>query len=112
AYAIKPVLVFRRVIFRTAAGSKTLALDRGAHGNDSIQGHGYIKEHPSLVIERLSEEHGVVPLHKEMDISLNDVWTVIPNHTCVVANLFDTYTLHRDGTLIGTWPVDARGKLT
>lgn len=94
------------------AGSKTLALDRGAHGNDSIQGHGYIKEHPSLVIERLSEEHGVVPLHKEMDISLNDVWTVIPNHTCVVANLFDTYTLHRDGTLIGTWPVDARGKLT
>src|SRR5699024_11181033 len=65
------------------AGSKTLALDRGAHGNDSIQEHGYIKEHPSLVIERLSEEHGVVPLHKEMDISLNDVWTVIPNHTCV-----------------------------
>src|SRR5699024_7307685 len=28
------------------AGSKTLALDRGAHGNDSIQGHGYIKEYP------------------------------------------------------------------
>src|SRR5699024_6479080 len=38
-------------------GSKTLAMDKGAHGNDSIQGHGLILEHPELVIGSLSEEH-------------------------------------------------------
>lgn len=94
------------------AGSKTLALDRGAHGNDSIKGHGYILEHPELVIERLSEEHGVIPLNSETTLQLNDVITIIPNHACVVANLFDTYTLHRDGEVLGSWPVDARGRLT
>lgn len=94
------------------AGSKTLALDRGAHGNDSIKGHGYILEHPELVIERLSEEHGVIPLRGETTLQLNDVITIIPNHACVVANLFDAYTLHRDGKIVGSWPVDARGRLT
>lgn len=94
------------------AGSKTLALDRGAHGNDSIKGHGYIVEHPEFVIERLSEEHGVIPLKGQTTLALNDVMTIIPNHACVVANLFDVYTLHRDGQVVGTWPVDARGRLT
>lgn len=94
------------------AGSKTLALDRGAHGNDSIQGHGYVIEDPSLIIEKLSEEHGIIPLQGETDLQLNDIITIIPNHACVVANLFDAYNLHRNGKVIDKWPVDARGQLT
>lgn len=93
------------------AGSKTLALDQGAHGNASISGHGYVKEHPEFVIARLSEEHGVIPLEGEVDIALNDRLTVIPNHACVVANLFDSYLVQRDGKIIDEWKVDARGKL-
>lgn len=93
------------------AGSKTLALDQGAHGNASISGHGRIKEHPELVIERLSEEHGVIPTNSEVDVNLNDLLTIIPNHACVVANLFDTYIVHRNGKVIGEWKVDARGQV-
>lgn len=93
------------------AGSKTLALDKGAHGNDSIAGHGFIKEYPELVIERLSEEHGVIPTTTKQDIKIGERLTIIPNHACVVANLFDTYLLHEQGKVINQWPVSARGRL-
>ena len=93
------------------AGSKTLALDQGAHGNASITGHGHVKGHPDFVIARLSEEHGVIPLDGEVDVKLNDRLEIIPNHACVVANLFDSYAVHRDGKVVAEWKVDARGRL-
>lgn len=93
------------------AGSKTLALDQGAHGNASIAGHGYVKEHPEFVIARLSEEHGVIPVEGTVDVKLNDRLTIIPNHACVVANLFETYLVHQNGKVIDEWKVDARGRL-
>jgi|SRR5690625_2938598 len=93
------------------AGSKTLALDQGAHGNASIAGHGFVKEHPEFVIERLSEEHGVIPMDGEVNVSLNDKLTIIPNHACVVVNLFDAYLVHQKGKVIDEWKVDARGRL-
>lgn len=93
------------------AGSKTLALDKGAHGNDSIAGHGHIKEYPELVIERLSEEHGVIPIEKEYGIKVGEQITIIPNHACVVANLFDHYLVHEQGEVKDKWQVSARGKL-
>lgn len=93
------------------AGSKTLALDQGAHGNESIKGHGYVEQYPELTIERLSEEHGVIPLNKESDIKLNEQLTIIPNHACTVANLFDYYVVHHNGKIIDKWKIDARGKI-
>lgn len=92
------------------AGSKTLALDKGAHGNDSIQGHGYIIEHPNLVIGSLSEEHGIIPVVGDEGIQVGDVLTIIPNHACVVANLFDYYLVHHQDEVIDTWEVTARGR--
>lgn len=93
------------------AGSKTLALGQGAHGNASVSGFGYIEEFPDLVIERLSEEHGVIPVQQKVNVKLNDRITIIRNHACVVANLFDSYSVHRNGKIIDKWDVDARGKL-
>lgn len=93
------------------AGSKTLNLDKGAHGNESVVGHGYIKEHPELTIERLSEEHGVIPISGEVpNIQITDKLTIIPNHACPVVNLFDHYYVHRDGHIVDKWKVHARGR--
>lgn len=93
------------------AGSKTLALDQGAHGNASIAGHGYVKEHPNFVIAKLSEEHGVIPVEGTADVKLNDRLMIIPNHACAVVNLFDTYYVHRNGEIVAEWKVDARGRV-
>lgn len=93
------------------AGSKTLNLDRGAHGNENVLGHGYIKEYPDLIIERLSEEHGIIHVEKSEPLTLGEQLTIIPNHACTAANLFNTYTIHQDGQVIDHWRVDARGRV-
>ncbi len=93
------------------AGSKTLNLDKGAHGNESVSGHGFIKEYPELVIERLSEEHGIIPIKGEIDVKITDQLTIIPNHACTVVNLFDSYIIHRNGEIIDEWEIQARGRI-
>ncbi len=93
------------------AGSKTLNLDKGAHGNENVVGHGYIKEHPELVLARLSEEHGIIETNQPESVTLGEEITIIPNHACTVVNLFDTYTIHHEGKVVDYWPVDARGRI-
>src|SRR5699024_8615493 len=92
------------------AGSKALALDKGAHGNDVVIGHGHIREHEDLVIESLSEEHGVIPTEQTGEVTFGEKLTIIPNHACPVVNLFDYYTVHKDGKVIDYWSVSARGQ--
>jgi D-serine deaminase-like pyridoxal phosphate-dependent protein len=99
-----------RVIFDT--GSKSLCLDKGAHGNQTVTGFGHVVGRPEVVIERLSEEHGVGVLVRETPLKLNDQVQIIPNHACTVVNQFDKYVVHESGKLIDTWKVDARGMVT
>jgi D-serine deaminase-like pyridoxal phosphate-dependent protein len=92
------------------AGSKTLCLDKGAHGLDSVKGYGYIIGYPDLTIDRLSEEHGVVVFDEKPSLKLNDKICIIPNHACTVVNQFDEYTVIEGERVVDTWKVDARGK--
>jgi D-serine deaminase-like pyridoxal phosphate-dependent protein len=98
-----------RIVLDT--GSKSLCLDKGAHGNNTVQGFGTVIGHPEMTIERLSEEHGVAVFSKETGLALNDNVQIIPNHACTVVNQFDEYVVHRDGMVVDVWKVDARGKV-
>ncbi|MGI8383993.1 D-TA family PLP-dependent enzyme [Robertmurraya sp. P23] len=98
-----------RVIFDT--GSKSLCLDKGAHGNQTVTGFGHVMGHPEIVIERLSEEHGVGILLQETTLKLNDKVQIIPNHACTMVNQFDEYMVHENGRVMDIWKVDARGKV-
>jgi D-serine deaminase-like pyridoxal phosphate-dependent protein len=90
------------------AGSKTLALDM----SKGHPGHGYIIGHPAAVIDRLSEEHGVVVLPPEDErIAIGDRIEIIPNHICPSVNLMDELVIVRDGQVIDSWRVAARGKV-
>jgi len=109
--------VFARIVSRPApdrlvidAGAKTLALDKGAHGSDAVQGYGTVVGHPEAVIARLSEEHGVVQVPQDSPLQIGDVIEIIPNHSCPVANLTDElFILGKEGRT-ERWPVAARGK--
>jgi D-serine deaminase-like pyridoxal phosphate-dependent protein len=96
-----------RIVFDT--GSKTLSLDKGAHGHQTVQGFGHIMEAPDITIERLSEEHGVGTFTQQPKLTLNQKVQIIPNHACTVVNLFNQYVVHRDGIVVDVWKVDARG---
>lgn len=90
------------------AGSKALAADLC-----EFPGHGYIVEHPGAVLARLSEEHGVVDLSGSgSQPAVGEKVRVIPNHVCVVSNLFERVHLVRDGEVVEELPAAARGRLT
>lgn len=68
------------------AGAKCLGLDKGAHGNTSIVGHGKIIDHEEAVINSLSEEVGKISA-SQGSFQIGDRIQIIPNHACSSANL-------------------------
>jgi D-serine deaminase-like pyridoxal phosphate-dependent protein len=93
------------------AGSKALSND--PVDADGIEGYGLIVEYPQARLHTLSEEHGHVDLegcHEKPEIG--EVVSILPNHACGAVNLHDRVLVHRDGELLGEWPVAARGRLS
>lgn len=89
------------------AGSKALAADTCA-----LPGHGHIVEYPDAVITALNEEHGMVDVSRcATRPKVGNRVRIIPNHVCVVSNLFDEITLVEDDNVVGTMKVAARGLL-
>ncbi len=88
------------------AGSKALTSDLLGFSD-----YGLIADYPDAVITGLSEEHGTVDLSKVAGPrpEIGDKVRIIPNHTCVVSNLFDVMTFHRDGIVTRVEEVAARG---
>jgi D-serine deaminase-like pyridoxal phosphate-dependent protein len=89
------------------AGSKTFALDRGAHGMDALAGFGQDRQH-GLILQRLSEEHAVVGV-VDQTIDVGDRLRIVPNHACTVANLADVLLGVRDGRVTEVMPVLVKG---
>jgi D-serine deaminase-like pyridoxal phosphate-dependent protein len=89
------------------AGAKTLTKDVAPY----LTGYGLIPAFPDAVIERVSDYHGVVRIPEGTPSPrVGSVVAVIPNHACPVIDLRDTFVATRSGTVVGVWPVDARGR--
>jgi D-serine deaminase-like pyridoxal phosphate-dependent protein len=98
------------------SGAKTLALD-GARGFAPAPGHGLVIHEdgtpdPSLVIERLSEEHATVKAMAPTRLKVGDRVRVLPNHACVVTNLMEDLVLEERGHVTGRLRVAARGRIS
>lgn len=90
------------------AGSKTLTSDPGG----DLEGFGLILEHPQARIARFAEEHGFLDLARSNTRpEVGDVVRIVPNHVCVVVNMFDEAVMVRGDEIIGTLPIAARGRL-
>ncbi|HEX2625743.1 MAG TPA: hypothetical protein VHL56_02415, partial [Candidatus Limnocylindrales bacterium] len=60
---------------------------------------------------RVSDYHGVIRPGPDGRLPhVGEIVAVIPNHVCPVIDLRDTFVATRGGTVVGTWPVDARGR--
>jgi D-serine deaminase-like pyridoxal phosphate-dependent protein len=91
-------------------GSKALTNDP-AEGTEAGE-YGLIVEYPDARIHALSEEHGHVDVSAcARAPEVGEVVSIIPNHACGATNLHDDVVVHRDGRIVGVWPVAARGKL-
>lgn len=90
------------------AGSKTLSSD--LHG---LEGYGYIIEYPEAKIYALTEEHGHVDFSAcARKPEIGERVSIIPNHCCVVTNLFDEFVGVRDDQVEVNWQIAARGTVT
>jgi D-serine deaminase-like pyridoxal phosphate-dependent protein len=89
------------------AGAKTLTKDRAAF----LEGFGLLPAYPDAVIERLSDYHGAIAIPPgTVTPALGEIVAIVPNHVCPVVDLFDTFVAARAGSIVGHWPVDARGR--
>jgi D-serine deaminase-like pyridoxal phosphate-dependent protein len=92
------------------AGSKTLSADTLLSGDR--KGFGYIEDHPELILEDLSEEHGHLAVPNNSPIGMGDRLRIIPNHVCPCINLHDRVFVASGEQAIDQWKVAARGRVT
>jgi len=89
------------------AGSKALTSD-----TLGMDGFGYVIGYPEAKITGLSEEHGTLDFSASPNKpQIGELLRIIPNHACVVSNLFDTVTLISGDQVVETVPVAARGRV-
>lgn len=91
-------------------GSKTFSSDRLAGSSEVSFGH--VIEAPEAALAKMNEEHGFVELRgSQQSFSVGDRMRIIPNHICVAMNLHEQVYGVRNGEVVETWRVAARGKL-
>lgn len=93
--------------FVVDAGAKMLGKDVAAY----MPGHGEIPDLGGAVVTRVADYHGIVDVADGAEMpEIGQVVAVVPNHICPVVNYVDAFLVAEGGELVGTWPVDARGR--
>ncbi len=100
------------------AGATMLSLDPGPIHIEPDCGFGkIIKDYEggtleeSAIIASLSQEHGKVQLVEDSDLHskrIGDFVRVIPNHSCLAANLSERYYVVEEDNVIDEWIVHSR----
>lgn len=88
------------------AGSKALTSDLLG-----LTGYGHVLGRPDIAIDQLSEEHGRLISAGPIRLAVGDKLRIVPNHACVVSNLFDAVHVLEAGKSVAIWPVVARGRV-
>jgi len=87
-------------------GSKSLSSDIG-----SLDGYGLVAG-TDLTLKFVNEEHGVIEAAEPFDsLRIGQQVRIVPNHACVVSNLFDRVHLIRGNNVVETVAVAARGRV-
>ena len=94
--------------FLIDAGTKAFSSD-GADG-PPFPGRGVVIGRPDLVIDFMSEEHGVGHLTSDVPLAIGERLEVVPLHICSAVNLFDQAYGVREGAVESVIPIAARGR--
>ncbi|MDQ3912484.1 MAG: alanine racemase [Actinomycetota bacterium] len=93
-------------------GSKTFATDVPPGAEPlNLEGFGHVVGYPNVVLDRLTEEHGMLSVDEDFDLEVGDTLRVIPNHICSTVNLHDYVYLLDEGGIVQEVRVAARGKV-
>lgn len=107
------ITVLATVVSRPAPGRAIVDAGSKALTSDllGMQGYGAVLSYPDAEIYQLNEEHGLIDVSRCPEPPrLGQRVRILPNHACVVANLFDKVTIVSGDRLLGSLAVDARGR--
>ena len=86
------------------AGSKVLTSDLMGFPD-----FGHVLGHPETSIVGLSEEHGVLKVDPENQLKIGERIRIVPNHVCVVSNMFDDVWIESEDQSLVQMKIDVRG---
>ncbi len=89
------------------AGTKALSSD-GSH-YDNL--YGYVIEYPDMEIYNLNEEHAYVRCSVHNTPKIGEKVTIIPNHSCVISNLFGRLVAFEEDGSQRVLNIEGRGAL-
>ena len=107
--------VLATVVSTSVSGQAVIDAGTKALGREPMrgpgEGFGQLLDRPDVIVERMSEEHGVLDLSAtSWRPSVGDVVQVVPNHVCIAVHLHDHVYGVRGGHLESSWPIEARGR--
>ena len=95
--------------FLIDGGTKSFSSDGG--DGPPFPGRGVVAGRPDLVLDFMSEEHGVGHLVGDAELRIGERLEVIPLHVCSTVNLFDVAFGIRDRVVEREIAIAARGKV-
>ncbi|MFW9792975.1 MAG: alanine racemase [Candidatus Thorarchaeota archaeon] len=94
------------------AGATALSKDMGPTHIDKKSGYGQIisdyqenKIAKDFIIHSLSQEHGKIMTSDGNHLQIGDRVRIIPNHSCLTANLYDHYFAVKGESVIDEWKI-------
>ncbi|MFK5977924.1 MAG: alanine racemase [Rhizobiaceae bacterium] len=94
------------------AGALAMSKDIGANANLPDAKYGYVCDATTLErigalsINALYQEHGIVQVEDDAlfdRLPIGSLVRILPNHSCLTASPFDSYTVIEDDKVIGEW---------
>ena len=91
--------------------AERVVLDCGMKAITREFGLPIVLDPPGLELVHLSEEHGACrAAQPTCALRPDDQVRLLPTHCCTTVNLHGRYWVVRDGRLVETWPIAARGR--
>jgi D-serine deaminase-like pyridoxal phosphate-dependent protein len=75
------------------------------------QDHGMpdVRDLPGTSVTFLADEHATIAVPSDSDLKVGDRIQLVPSHIDPTINLHDVFYALEGDTVIGTWPIEARG---
>ncbi|MDO9509123.1 MAG: alanine racemase [Thermovirgaceae bacterium] len=115
AQTVLATVISRPTHERVVLDTGTKNLNEGVHEKGTVTssaGHGRLKEHPVIFLEKIYEEHSSfdIPKGSGLEFPIGMKLEIIANHACQTTNFFDVIHGIRNGRVETVWPVLCRGK--
>jgi D-serine deaminase-like pyridoxal phosphate-dependent protein len=94
--------------FLVDGGSKSFSADGG--DGPPFPGRGLVLRRPDLILDFMTEEHGVGHIEGDGDVAIGERLEVVPLHVCSCVNMYDEAVGVRGGRVDHQISIAARGR--